>query len=101
MYIQHFHNFRMILTITSASDLNHNKCIIANTCVRSIYGVNEYLYDQINSPKIRTIFTKSRMLLSESRTKARLVKMIGFILITLLRHLWQRIQLTEAEDRRH
>ena len=53
MYIQHFHNFR-------TDDVNHNKCVIANTCVRSIYGVNAYLY-QINSPKIRTIFTKLRI----------------------------------------
>ena len=44
MYIQHFHNFR-------TDDVTNNKCVIVNTCVRSIYGVNEYLY-QINSPKI-------------------------------------------------
>ena len=43
MYIQHFHNFR-------TDDINHNKCVIANTCVQSIYGENKYLY-QINSPK--------------------------------------------------
>ena len=53
MYIQHFHNFR-------TDDINHNKCVIANTCVRSIYGRNKYLY-QIHSPKIRTIFTKLRI----------------------------------------
>ena len=53
MYIQHFHNFR-------TDDINHNKCVITNTCVQSIYGENKYLY-QINSPKIRTIFTKLRV----------------------------------------
>ena len=40
--------------------LNHNKCVITNTCVQYIYGENKYLY-QINSPKIRTIFTKLRV----------------------------------------
>ena len=50
MYTQHFHNFR-------TDDINLNKCVITNTCVQSIYGENKYLY-QINSPKIRTIFTK-------------------------------------------
>ena len=31
MYIQRFHNFR-------TDDINHNKCVITNTCVRSICG---------------------------------------------------------------
>ena len=53
MYIQHLHNFR-------TDDINHNKCVITDTCVQSIYGENKYLY-QINSPKIRTIFTKLRV----------------------------------------
>ena len=53
MYIQNFHNFR-------TDNVNHNKCVIANACVRSIYRVNEYLY-QINTPKIRIIFTKLRI----------------------------------------
>ena len=53
MYIQHYHNFR-------TDDINHNKCVITNTCVQSIYRENKYLY-QINSPKIRTIFTKLRV----------------------------------------
>ena len=53
MYIQHFHNFR-------TDDVNHNKCVIANTCVQSTYGVNEYLY-QRNSHKIRIIFTKLKI----------------------------------------
>ena len=53
MYIQHFHNFR-------TDDVNHSKCIIINTCVRYVYGVIEYLY-QMNSPKMRTIFTKLRI----------------------------------------
>ena len=52
MHFQHFHNLR-------TDDVNHNKCTITNTCIQHTYGVNAYLY-QINSPKIRTIFTKLR-----------------------------------------
>ena len=52
VHIQHFHNFR-------TDDVNHNKCTITNTCIQHIYGINAYLF-QINSPEIRTIFTKLR-----------------------------------------